>query len=125
MTVTILLAMTPPSKNEWERMHWARRHKIKRQWTSMVALELLAAEVPRCTAETISLSAVVRFQRRAARRDPQNYAQTLWHLIPDALVQGGWLVDDDDGRITWPENLGMTLDVGPWPSTEIRIDLGC
>jgi hypothetical protein len=49
------------------------------------------------------------YSRSNPRRDPQNFAQTLWNFVPDALVRAGVVVDDNEGRIQIGENWGVQL----------------
>jgi hypothetical protein len=55
-------------------------------------------------------------------RDPQNYAQCLWHWVPDALVTAGVLVDDDEGRVQIGRNWGLKFgyDLRPGVAKKYR-----
>lgn len=117
----LTLPGTPPSKNEIGGWPPAWKASAKRRWMRMVSDRAKELGIPRDNLE-IGLAAHLVFPTNS-RRDPQNYAETLWNWVPDALqdcvkkcarncqVHCGVLVDDNEGRIHWPENLGITFGV--------------
>lgn len=121
VTYRLTLPGTPPSKNEIGGWPPAWRATSKRTWMRRVAERSRELGIPRGNLE-IGLAAHLVFPT-AAKKDPQNYADTLWNWVPDALqdcgprcgrgckLHCGVLVDDNEGRIHWPENLGITFGV--------------
>lgn len=121
VTYRLTLPGTPPSKNELGGLPPAWKASRKRQWMRMVSEQAKAQGIPRGNRE-IGLAAHLVFPT-ASRRDIQNYAQPLWDWVPDALqdcgprcargckLHCGVLVDDNEGRIQWPANLGITFGV--------------
>lgn len=99
----------PPSKNVYDGWPPTWKSSAKRKWmkwTQNLAEELALPK----GLEKVGMSARLVFPS-AHRRDPQNYAQCLWHWVPDGLVKAGVLVDDNDGRIEIPENWGLEMVV--------------
>jgi hypothetical protein len=121
VTYRLVLPGTPPSKNEIGGWQPAWKASAKRKWMRAVAAQAREQGIPRGNVE-IGLAAHLVFPA-AGRRDPQNYAETLWNWVPDALqpcvkkcapacqLHCGVLVDDNEGRIQWPPNLGVTFGV--------------
>jgi hypothetical protein len=106
----LLLPFLPPSKNEYDRWlpHW--QSGCKKKWLRHLRTQLEENMVPRGVAQ-VGLSAQLVFPT-ANRRDPQNYAQTLWNFVPDALVECGIIPDDCAGRIDFgPRHLGVRFAV--------------
>lgn len=83
-----------------DRMHWARRAKIAKQWREATAvyarnhavLERLVRPLPP------SLVTVTYVFGDNRRRDAGNLAATTKHVI-DGLVDAGWFDDDDHTRV--------------------------
>lgn len=100
---------TPPSKNVYERWLPEWQTACKRKWVRHMKTRLdenMVPPVPR-----VGLSALLVFPEDN-RRDPQNYAQTLWHFVPDALVRCGIIPDDSAGHIDFgPHHLGIRFGV--------------
>lgn len=121
VTYRLVLPGTPPSKNEIHTWPPAWQNSAKKRWMKMVTAQCRAQGIPLHNT-VIGLAAHIVFPTNV-RRDPQNYAQTLWHWVPDALQPCGpkcvrgcqnhadILVDDNEGRIQWPPNLGITFGV--------------
>jgi hypothetical protein len=101
----LVLPFLPPSKNVYENWPVGWKASAKRKWVKTVGWACVQQDMPRGV-DRVGLAATLVFPSRA-RRDPQNYAQALWHWVPDALVQCGVLVDDDEGRIQIPPNWGL------------------
>jgi hypothetical protein len=118
----LTLPGTPPSKNEIGSWPPAWKASAKRRWMRMVSAQAKELNIPRGNVE-IGLAALLVFPTSGQRRDPQNYAENLWNWVPDALqpcvkkcapacqLHCGVVVDDNEGRIHWPENLGITFGV--------------
>jgi hypothetical protein len=117
----LVLPGVPPSKNEIGGWPAAWKNSAKKRWMRMVSSQAKEQGIPRGNVE-IGLAAHLVFPT-ASRRDVQNYAENLWNWVPDALqpcsakcgpacqLHCGVLVDDNEGRIQWPPNLGVTFGV--------------
>ena len=108
VTFRIQLGFLPPSKNVID--NWPPMYKsgAKKKWVRHVSEQCAAQQVP-TGLHKVGLAAKLVFASRA-RRDPQNYAQALWHWVPDALVRCGVLVDDAAGNIEIGPNWGITME---------------
>lgn len=121
VTYKLVFAGTPPSKNEIGGWPPAWKHSAKQRWMRQLTERCREQGIP-LNNQVIGLAAHLVFPTNN-RRDPQNYAETLWHWIPDGLqpcgprcangckYHAGVLVDDNEGRIQWPPNLGITFGV--------------
>lgn len=107
-TYRIVLPFLPPSKNVYDGWPIAWKSGAKKKWLKAIARSCAEQQVP-LNMPKVGLAARLVFPT-TARRDPQNYAQTLWHWVPDALVRCGVLVDDNDGRIEIGPNWGLTME---------------
>lgn len=106
----LVFPFLPPSKNEYDRWPGQWQSAAKKKWLRHTRTLLDENLVPRHVPK-VGLSAQLVFPA-ANRRDPQNYAQTLWHFIPDALVTCGVIPDDCAGRIDFgPHQLGVRFAV--------------
>ena len=97
----------PPSKNvsqNWQPM-WKSSAKAK--WCKAIERQVREQAIP-LGCRKVGLAATLVFSSKA-RRDPQNYAQDLWHWVPDGLVRAGVLVDDCEGAIEIGPNWGLTM----------------
>jgi len=108
-TYRIVLPFLPPSKNqingwppEWQR-------SAKKKWVKQIALRCAELSVPLGQPQ-IGIGCRLVFATKA-KRDVQNYAQQVWHWVPDALVTCGVLVDDNEGRVQIGANWGLELAV--------------
>lgn len=117
----------PPSKNVYDNWQWMAQRSAKLKWLKAIVRECEAQAMPK-NLPRIGLGAVLVFPSRVQRRDVQNYAQTLWHFVPDALqapstrqlaihakdpsytLPYGLIPDDTDGRIDWPPGLGVRFE---------------
>lgn len=104
----------PPSKNQYDTWQGSWKSGAKQKWVRHTARLVDELAVPRGLTR-IGLRARLVFPTNH-RRDPQNYAQTLWHFFPDALQRAGVLVDDRDGAIQWGPNLGIEMAVDGRPN---------
>ena len=105
----LTLPFLPPSKNQYDALPWNYQNSVKSKWKRWVIKECESLLVPK-DMKHIGLSAALVFPSNR-RRDPSNYAATLWNFVPDALQEGGFLQDDRDGRIDWGSNLGIKFHV--------------
>lgn len=103
----ITLPFLPQSKNVIDGWPAEWRAGVKKRWCRVIAEQVEQQMIPKGCAR-IGLAATLVFAEKA-RRDPQNYAQALWHWVPDALVKAGVVVDDDEGRIDIGRNWGLTF----------------
>lgn len=108
----------PPSFNiVGNRGHWRQFHGIKKKWQSIFEIKLMAT-LPRKEFKRIVVSANLRFQTRR-RRDEGNYRAILEKAMGDALVNGGWLADDDAERYVFQH---VIIDTDPGtPTTTIHL----
>lgn len=117
-TVRLVFPFLPPSKNEYDNLPFMWKRSAKQRWAGTpprikphkpgcIARACEAEQVPRGLVK-VGLAAHLIFPTNRVR-DPQNYAQTLWHFVPDGLVWSGFLVNDNAGRIAIPENWGVTF----------------
>lgn len=91
---TLCIPGTPPSLNAvGYRSHWAVGRKHKLQWQGYIALALMEQKVPR-RLKRVEATATLRFKQRR-RRDEGNHRVLVEKALGDALVEGGWLPDDD------------------------------
>lgn len=104
---TVTLPFLPPSKNVYENWPPAWKHSAKGKWKRAIATEVEACMMPR-NVPKIGLAATLVFATNN-RRDPQNYAQALWHWVPDALQTAGVIDGDHDGKIEIGRNWGLTM----------------
>lgn len=81
-----------PSANAFLRMHWAERRAMKQGWGAAVTCFAKKAGVT--PGKTRRLVVVTRASTGTRPLDPQNAWTPIDKLIIDALVDGGWLVDD-------------------------------
>lgn len=100
------LPFLPPSKNVYDNWPNEWKHAAKKKWIRHVGEWCEAMMVP--TADAIGLAAVLVFPTKG-RRDPQNYAQALWHWVPDALQAAGVIDDDREGKIQIGPNWGLSF----------------
>jgi hypothetical protein len=102
---TFVLPFLPPSKNVYDAWPIQWKQSAKRKWENAIRKEVEASMVPHGMTQ-VGLAATLVFPGKA-RRDPQNYAQALWHWVPDALVKAGVLKDDNEGRVQIGPNWGL------------------
>jgi hypothetical protein len=95
--VTIQIAYTPPSLNDWQRAHWAKAKRVKDEWQMLLRSEFVKWGLPR-NCERIKATVVFRFPTQR-RRDLGNFQATLEKFLGDAL-QPSWLSDDTHDRFT-------------------------
>lgn len=101
------LDFLPPSKNQYDGWPIAWKASAKKRWYREIARACAEVGVAHGL-DKVGLHARLIFPT-SGRRDPQNYAQALWHWVPDALVNCGVLLDDRDGAIEIGPNWGIEL----------------
>jgi hypothetical protein len=109
-TFRIVVPYAVPSKNEWDGWKPEWKAGTKKRWMRAIAARVAEMNVP-LHCERVGLAVEIVFGVKASRRDPQNYAQFVWNVVPDALVAAEVLVDDNEGRIQTPPNFGVKLSV--------------
>ena len=100
-TMTLSLPYLPSSANRDMYAHWSRRRRAKQRLQRDLEALLMAAGVPRGV-ERVDASAVLVVPDRR-RRDGDNYRWPLSKALGDALVAGGWLVDDTPEHFAFGE----------------------
>lgn len=100
----MVLPFLPPSKNVINGWPSEWRSAAKKKWVRHISEQCQGLMIPK--ASRVGLAAVLVFPSRA-RRDPQNYAQELWHWVPDALQKAGVIDDDREGMIEIGPNWGL------------------
>lgn len=99
----------PPSLNTAHSRHWSYFHKTKRRWQGIFSDLLLASGLPR-KQDCVRAEASMRFPV-TRRRDEGNFRWMLEKALGDALVSGGWILDDQPdsfttGALTFEAELG-------------------
>jgi len=123
LTYRMVLPFLPPSKNVYNGWQREWQSGAKSKWIRWIRRECEAQDMPKGVPK-IGLFAVLVFPSRQ-RRDPQNYAETLWHFVPDALIKPtawhyakaasnpkfelpyGLINDDSEGHVEIGPNWGI------------------
>ncbi len=84
----------PPSLNDWQRWHWARRRRQTEDLTAALMVLVRSARIPPLRSAEARGRCYFPDRRR---RDPTNYAH--WKPLWDALVRAGVLDDDDAAHL--------------------------
>lgn len=103
----IVLPFVPPSKNVYQNWPGQWKSSAKKKWEKFLISEVQAQMMP-LHVPKIGLAATIVFPGKA-HRDPQNYAEALWHWVPDGLQKAGLIDDDGEGKIDIGPNWGMTF----------------
>lgn len=107
------LGFLPPSKNVYDGWKNEWKSSLKKKWIRVIAEEADRLNLPRGLRK-VGIAARLVFPSNQ-RRDPQNYSQTLWNFVPDALVRCGVLVDDRAGMVEIGPNFGVEMVVDSRP----------
>lgn len=109
----LLVAETPPSMNTNQiRSNWRGYHKHKKKWQEEIQTLLMVAGLPRDNQRAIA-GAILRFPKRAARRDGGNFAGLIEKALGDALAyrldepHRRYIPDDDDAHYSF---VGVEFD---------------
>lgn len=97
----------PPSKNVYENWPPMWKSAAKSKWVKAIQRHVDEQMMP-MGSRRVGLAATLVFPTKA-RRDTQNYAQALWHWVPDGLVKAGVLVDDCEGAVEIGPNWGIRM----------------
>ena len=109
---------TPPSLNSYSHAHWRKYHSIKKSWQNRLGVELMEMRKRLAPAAQVHATAQLRFPTRR-RRDEGNYRAALEKSLGDALVEGGYLVDDTPEQFTFG---ALTFDDTPGqPRTTLQL----
>lgn len=102
---TLSFPFLPPSKNVYENWPPQWKHSAKGKWVRAISRKCDELMMPKGV-EKVGMAATLVFPNNN-RRDPQNYAQALWHWVPDALQVAGIITGDHEGKIEIPGNWGL------------------
>lgn len=103
----LVLPFTPPSKNVYDQWLPTWQSSAKKKWIRHLIDEFEAVGLPK-GALKVGMSASLVFPTKQ-RRDTQNYANCLWHWVPDALVKYGCIPDDTPEHVEIGANWGITM----------------
>ena len=103
----VTLPFLPPSKNKYDGLPNEWKHSMKRKWMRVLIDEFEAVSLPK-DVRKVGLSAALVFPTKA-HRDTQNYAQCLWHWVPDALQKYGCIRNDTPEYVEFGKNLGVSM----------------
>lgn len=93
MAITMMIPREPPpSLNQMQRMHWARRKQIRDLWAEEIAVAAMEAGRPRFRRAQILLRLFYRTNRR---RDLDNAIGGPAKVILDGLKDAGVIEDDN------------------------------
>jgi len=90
------IGMLPESKNVWQRMHWAKRSKIKVAWEEQVWG--MVNEMPRMPRplDSVRCDIVVFWDKPGPLPDHHNL-EMAFEVVADGLVKAG-IIRDDSGE---------------------------
>jgi hypothetical protein len=83
----------PVSKNVWQRMHWAKRNRIKREWHELVWAQVNASPRWPRPAGSVTVDIAVEWDKRGPLPDHHNL-EMAFECVADGLVQAGIIADD-------------------------------
>ena len=91
----ITIEGTPPSLNEWAKLHWSRQRELKTEWGWKVKAAVLTKRI-RPAYKYAKITIILIFPQIRIR-DVDNYAPKF---ILDALVNSGVILDDRSDWVT-------------------------
>ena len=116
MTYLLTIPLLPPSLNAWTSCHWAKRKRIKDEWTHAIWALTNEQRIP--PMERVHLEAVLFFATNR-RRDVDNYV-VVYKIAQDSLVRIGMIPDDSQDHVSiTPPILEVDSDN---PRTELTIN---
>jgi Holliday junction resolvase RusA-like endonuclease len=89
--IKLTIPGTPPSLNQWSRMHWAKAAKIKKQWENDILYVFLASKAKGVFPLEKARITIKYYFSTNRRRDADNLNLKF---ILDGLVKAGIIVDD-------------------------------
>lgn len=122
MAIRLEFNSTPPSLNRTGASgHWRQWKRHKDAWQQMIGLEMMSAVSPRRKLTTpVVVDALLSFPVRR-KRDEGNYRSLLEKACGDALVDGGWIPDDEPQFFRFRT---VMFDKRPRPETLLEITEG-
>ena len=102
----------PTSKNEWVKLHWAKRAALKREWVDAIFAAVNSKPRLRRPAIRVAVSARPMWNKRGPLPDFHNL-EMLHECVADGLVDCGILKDDSQGSY------------GAGSIVPVRSELGC
>lgn len=117
---SLSLNETPPSMNTNKvRSNWRGFHTEKKRWQEDLGRLLMAMCLPKPIPSRgpVSVLVTLRFPTRR-RRDSENFRPVLSKALGDAMVQGGFLLDDTDQD--WRLRVVIGEETGP-PRTTVTV----
>lgn len=107
------LPFLPPSKNVYEGWQPMWRHQLRSKWYAALEKKFDEYQFPKGASQVGVAVRLVFASKR--RRDWQNYAPMLMHVIPDALVRAGVIADDTPDYFVVGGNSGIEFGVDTRP----------
>lgn len=105
----VTLPFLPPSKNVYDGWPGQWKSSAKKKWVRNLLDQFESVQLPK-GAQKVGLSAALVFPTKA-HRDIQNYANCLWHWVPDALQTYGCIANDTPEYVEFGPNLGIQFMV--------------
>jgi Holliday junction resolvase RusA-like endonuclease len=97
--IKLVIPGTPPSLNQWSRMHWSRAARIKKQWENDILYVFLSCKAKGAFPQQKAQIKVTYFFATNRRRDADNLNLKF---ILDGIVKAGIIQDDSTKVIGQP-----------------------
>lgn len=107
----------PPSLNIVAHAHWRKYARIKKEWQRDIEGLLMAEKLPRPLLIVRAQALITTTNRHG--KDEGNFRFFLEKSLGDALVNGGWLLDDTCWPIDYYRFGRLDFKHGERDSTEI------
>jgi len=115
MNFILDIPLLPPSLNAWISCHWAKRKRIKDEWTNAIWALVNEQHIP--PMDKVHLEATLYFATKRTR-DVDNYV-VIYKIAQDSLVRIGFIPDDSTDHVSISPPV---LEVDPdHPRTELII----
>lgn len=103
-----------------DRLHWAHKARISRQWRDAACWAFKAAKIPSFGDQLVQITAVIH-KPHARRFDASNFAPTGKACV-DGARDAQVLVEDDNDHVIGPDmRRGAADKVNPRLTLEIRV----
>jgi hypothetical protein len=102
MIQTFTIQKATPSQNETDRMHWAKRRLLAKEWALLIMEQIRARALTRATGKRR-----LTVERHGKRELDEANAYGGVKQVIDEMVRLGLLVDDD------PKHLSVTVKCEP------------
>jgi crossover junction endodeoxyribonuclease RusA len=112
----LIIRGTPPSLNQWSRMHWAKSARIKKQWENDILYVFLSCKAKGNFPLQKAQVKVTYYFTTNRRRDADNL--NLKFLL-DGIVKAGIIKDDSTNVIGQPETAWAVDKANPRVEIEI------